>query len=124
VTARRRDRVDPPPGGDDSAASAEGAWDLRFGSNDAAKGWQQVCRHAAGPAHEAWVHMMTTPRQRDHRHHPLRGALATGNLDGRRMERWQVEVTGGGRVWYLIDDDRQTIWVVRAGTGHPRETGG
>ncbi len=40
--------------------------------------------------------MMMTPRQRNHRHHPLRGARATGNLDGRRMGRWQVEVTGVG----------------------------
>ncbi|WP_199737103.1 MULTISPECIES: hypothetical protein [Micromonospora] len=24
--------------------------------------------------------------------------------------------------WYLIDDDRRTVWLVHAGTGHPRET--
>ena len=97
---------------------------MRFGNNDAAKGWEQVCCHAPGPAHDAWVHMMATPRERDQRHHPLRGGLATGCLDGRSMERWQIEVTGGGRVWYLVDDELHTVWLVSAGTGHPKETGG
>jgi len=31
-------------------------------------------------------------------------------------------VTGSARVWYLIDDDRRTIWLVHAGPGHPKAT--
>jgi phosphoglycolate phosphatase-like HAD superfamily hydrolase len=33
---------------------------------------------------------------------------------------WQYEVTGGGRIWYLIDDTRRTAWITYAGTGHPK----
>lgn len=124
MTPRRRDRVDPPGGQRDPASLAEDAYELLFGNNDAAKGWQELCRHAPGPAHDAWVHLRTTPRARDHRHHPLRGSLAVGHLDGRRMERWQIEVTGGARVWYLIDDELRIVWVVHAGTGHPKQTDG
>lgn len=45
------------------------------------------------------------------------GATALENL-----ERWQYEVTGGGRVWYLIDDDNRTAWLIYAGTAHPKAT--
>jgi len=38
------------------------------------------------------------------------------------LEQWQIEVTGGGRIWYLVDDDARTVWLVEAGTGHPRAT--
>ena len=41
---------------------------------------------------------------------------------GETMERWQYEVTGGGRIWYLIDDGRRTAWLVYADTGHPQAT--
>jgi len=56
------------------------------------------------------------------RHHRLKGSLATGVWKGQLYERWQFEVTGGGRIWYLIDDDRRTAWIIYAGTGHPIAT--
>jgi hypothetical protein len=37
------------------------------------------------------------------------------------MPRWQIEVTGGDRIWYLLDVDRHTVWVEYAG-GHPKAT--
>lgn len=38
------------------------------------------------------------------------------------LEQWQIEVTGGGRIWYLVDDAAETVWVVQASCGHPRQT--
>jgi hypothetical protein len=38
------------------------------------------------------------------------------------MPQWQIEVTGAGRIWYLVDDDRKTVWIVEARTGHPKAT--
>jgi hypothetical protein len=38
------------------------------------------------------------------------------------LPRWQVEVTSGGRVRYLLDAERRTAWIVHAGTGHPKAT--
>jgi hypothetical protein len=52
----------------------------------------------------------------------LKGVLETTVLKGERVERWQYEVTGGGRIWYLIDDVNRTAWITYAGTGHPKAT--
>jgi hypothetical protein len=43
-------------------------------------------------------------------------------LGGRVLEQWQYEVTGAGRLWYCIDDDRRTVWLTLAMVGHPKET--
>jgi hypothetical protein len=43
-------------------------------------------------------------------------------VGGAALEQWQYEVTGGGRIWYAIDDDSRTLWITRAGTGHPKQT--
>lgn len=61
---------------------------------------------------------MTEPE----RHHRLKGKLGSAMLKGEPVERWQFEVTGGGRIWYLIDDEARTAWVTYAGTGHPKRT--
>jgi mRNA-degrading endonuclease RelE of RelBE toxin-antitoxin system len=31
-------------------------------------------------------------------------------------------VTGGSRIWYLVDSDQQTVWITYVGTGHPKAT--
>jgi hypothetical protein len=41
---------------------------------------------------------------------------------GETMDRWQIEVTAGGRIWYLLDTDRRTVWIDRASTAHPKAT--
>ena len=38
------------------------------------------------------------------------------------MQQWQIEVTGGGRIWYLVDTRRRVLWIKAAGTAHPKET--
>ena len=38
------------------------------------------------------------------------------------LEQWQYEVTGGGRIWYGIDDKRHLVWLTRAIVGHPTAT--
>jgi hypothetical protein len=57
------------------------------------------------------------------RQHQLKGSLGTGTFDGRSLPRRQYEVTGGGRIWYLVDAERRTVWLQVAGTGHPAATG-
>jgi hypothetical protein len=34
----------------------------------------------------------------------LRGELSRGVFEGMRLPRWQLAVDGGGRVWYLLDE--------------------
>ena len=52
----------------------------------------------------------------------LRGKLATGEYAGRSLDRWEIEVTGGGRIFYLLDREKHTVRVEVAGTGHPAIT--
>ncbi|MFD0225405.1 hypothetical protein ACWGPD_24720 [Streptomyces hirsutus] len=96
MSAGRGDRAAPP--------APDGHWEVRFA--DAAS----AMRTAPGPATE-------TPR-----HHRLKGGLAHGTHRGQTCEQWQIEVTGGGRIWYLLDTARDTCWITFAGTGHPRAT--
>ncbi|WP_247648652.1 hypothetical protein [Saccharomonospora xinjiangensis] len=48
--------------------------------------------------------------------------LAVGRHGGRELPQWQIEVTGGGRIWYLVDEENRTVWLRYAGTGHPKRT--
>jgi len=48
--------------------------------------------------------------------------LATRVVKGRSLDRWQIEVTGAGRIWYLVDHETRTVWIDYAGPGHPRAT--
>jgi hypothetical protein len=97
-------------------------WDFIFGDLRAAKGWEQLCRAAPGPADEAWVAITSHPTRTDQRQHQLKGALATGRYDGSALPQWQYEVTGAGRVWYLVDVASRRLVLTHAGPGHPSET--
>jgi hypothetical protein len=55
------------------------------------------------------------------RHHQLKGSLAHGTHAGRVLPRRQIEVTGGDRIWYLLDAEKRTVWVEYAGA-HPKVT--
>jgi hypothetical protein len=111
---KRRERVAPPP-------SATG-WDLRYGTSDAVDGWEQICSAAPANARVAWEKITEDPRSRTERQHPLRGGLGSREVSGRTMAQWQYEVTAGGRLWYCIDDDRRTVWLMDAMVGHPKAT--
>jgi hypothetical protein len=116
VSPKRGDRAAPPPG--------SGDWDVRFANNDAAKGWDELCRQAPANTLDAWTTMRTDPAPRVERprHHALKGTLSRTTVGGRSLPVWQIEVTGAGRIWYALDVHRRTAWVVLAGTGHPKAT--
>ncbi|WP_211301247.1 hypothetical protein [Murinocardiopsis flavida] len=52
----------------------------------------------------------------------MRGGLATKCVKGESLPQWQLEVTGGGRIWYAVDEGRRLVWISLAGPGHPRAT--
>jgi hypothetical protein len=56
------------------------------------------------------------------RQHQLKGDLATKSVAGEQLEQWQYEVTGGGRIWYVIDDKRKRVVISYAATRHPKQT--
>lgn len=118
MSPKRGDRVAPPAAGD--------LWDLRFATTEAARGWEELCRSVPANALVAFEEL----RNRDDhpsataRHHRLKGDLASAIHGGRSMEQWQYEITSGGRIWYLVDAGRRTLWFKLASTSHPRLTGG
>jgi hypothetical protein len=116
LSPKRGDRAAPPP--------VEGEFDLRFANSTAADGWDQLARQVPGNLRRAYDAIRADPRcaTAPERQHRLKGSLATGMWKGQPHERWQYEVTGAGRIWYLVDDDRGTAWITHAGTGHPSET--
>ena len=63
-----------------------------------------------------------TPRTDSARHSRLRWQLSSVRVGDRQLAHWQIEVTGAGRVWYLVDPDKATIWIDYAGPGHPKAT--
>ena len=99
-------------------------WIVRVANRRVAEGWSALIAQAPENLDRAWVAITTDPRCRDDlgRHHRLRLDLAMVKVDGVELEQWQYEVTGGGRIWFAIDDERRTLWITKAGTGHPRET--
>jgi hypothetical protein len=116
VSPKRGDLVPAPPVGSEYA--------VRFGNNDAAKGWEELCRHAAGNVRRCFEAIMDDPRPHPPtpRQHRLEGKLGTVEYRGRTLERWQFEVTGGGRIWYAVDEEVRTVWMLWAGPGHPKLT--
>jgi hypothetical protein len=116
MSPKRGDRAAPPP--------VDEEFDVRFATSDAARGWEHLGQQAPGNVRRAYEAMRATPRSTANpaRHHRLKGALGTATWKGREYERWQYEVTGGGRIWFFIDDERRTVWITYAGTGHPKPT--
>jgi hypothetical protein len=95
-----------------------------FATNDAAKGWVDLCGQASGNAYEAWARLRTEPAPRvwTARQHPLKGGFATATHRGAALPQWQYEVTAGGRVWYLVDSRLRRVYLTYAGTRHPKAT--
>lgn len=112
----RGDRAAPPP--------VAGEYDVRFANSRAALGWDELGRQAGPSLRRAFDAIRANPRSRSspERQHRLRGSLGTADWKGSHLERWQFEVTGAARIWYLIDDEQRTAWVTHAGTGHPKAT--
>ncbi|MGH3942909.1 MAG: hypothetical protein ACRDTG_30660 [Pseudonocardiaceae bacterium] len=99
-------------------------YDLRFDNAESAKGWDELARAAPANLRRAFEAIRDTPRPvpSTERHHRLHGGLSTANRKGADLEQWQFEVTGSGRIWYLIEDTTRTAWITYAGIGHPKAT--
>ncbi|MGA5817610.1 hypothetical protein ACPC54_07090 [Kitasatospora sp. NPDC094028] len=95
---------------------------MRAADRQAYTGWQQLLKQVPENLDRAWVALTGEPRHVDQRQHPLKGTLGTVKVAGALLEQWQYEVSGGGRIWYAIDDEQRTLWITRAGAGHPRQT--
>src|ERR1700685_4385900 len=108
MSPRRGERVTIPP--------PIGQWEVRFGTSDAADGWEELCRHALPNTRRCLETLRADPQSGagHDRQHRLRGDLATHRHNGRDMDQWEYEVTSGGRVRYVIDDGSRTVLLIYA----------
>ncbi len=116
MSPKRGDRAAPPAIGDE--------FEIRLATTDSCAGWEHLAKQAPGNLRRAYDAIRASPRATTNpdRQHRLKGQLASMVWKGNTLEQWQYEVTGGGRIWYLIDDVQRTVWIVHAGTGHPKIT--
>jgi hypothetical protein len=114
VAPKRGDAVAPP--------AAEGEYEIRFGTSEAAAQWPELCRHFPGNCREAWESMRALPLQRSSKQKPLQGRLATRLIGGLALPQWQFDISSGGRVIYCVDDPRRLVWLVDASAAHPGAT--
>ncbi|MEU0581396.1 hypothetical protein ABZ465_29715 [Streptomyces griseoincarnatus] len=116
MSPKRGDDVAPPP--------VNGEWRLGFATNEAAKGWGELGAEAPGNTSRCFEALRRDPTSRSDpdRQHRLRGRLSTGNLGGRDLPQWEYEVASGGRVRYLVDEARHTVYFVYASPRHPKDT--
>ncbi|HUE57965.1 MAG TPA: hypothetical protein VMO88_00140 [Acidimicrobiales bacterium] len=110
----RGERVPRPP--------SAGQWTLRFTARDVAVDWEKLCSTQPEAARRAYDHLCNDPRSVSERNHRLKGSYASMSYKGRDLERWQHEVTGSGRIWFLIDDEKRTVWLQEVHIGHPKQT--
>ena len=117
MSPKRKDPVAPPTVG--------GEWRVKYCKNEAISGWSELENKASTNLRVAWEIMRDDPGpgpgKPTGRHAQLKGSLAFGTCDGRSLPRWQIEVTSGDRVWYLLDVEKHTVWVEYAGP-HPKVT--
>ncbi|MGY2031301.1 hypothetical protein [Nocardia gipuzkoensis] len=118
MSPKRGDRVAPPAVGEE--------FEVRFATTEACTGWEHLAQHAAASLRRAFDAIRSNPRASANpdRQHRLKGSMGSAVWKGATLERWQYEVTSGGRIWYLIDDEHRTTWITHAGTGHPKATEG
>lgn len=92
MSPKRGDRVAPPPIGDE--------FDIKYAKSTAVTGWEDLVRQAPSNLRRAYDAIRENPRSRTNpeRHHRLKGDLGRTTCKGRPCERWQYEVTGGGRI--------------------------
>lgn len=116
MSPKRGDDVAPPP--------IDGEWRIRYANTATVSGWSDLCSKVPQNTRKAFETIRSDPKppQSADRHHRLKGSLAFIMHGGVRMDHWQYEVTGGGRIWYYIDDAKRTVWLDYAGLGHPKAT--
>jgi hypothetical protein len=116
VSAKRGDRAAPPP--------RPGGFTIRFATNDAAKGWEELCRQTPSNLRTAYDAIESTPcpDPSTSRRHQLKGSLSSDTHAGQELPQWQYEVTAGGRIWYLVDVAKRICWIKFASTSHPKLT--
>jgi len=81
-----------------------GSWVIVARSAKVEAAWEQFANQAAGECNRVYDQLETEPDRDDgDRQHPLTNDAGKGTFDGKTYQRWQIDVTSGGRIWYFMD---------------------
>jgi hypothetical protein len=70
-----------------------------------AEDWDRWAKQEPNALAAAYDQLATDPTQFSSRQRKLEGrTMGTGVYEGKRFDRWQYEVTNGGRIFYFVDD--------------------
>ena len=86
----------------------------------AVRGWKDLAATRRSALADAWDLLTADPTRTSPTMHTLRGDLQFVAHGGRTHEQWQLELPGGARIWYYVDDS--TVYLVKAHTRHPNQT--
>lgn len=114
--SKRKDAAIRPP--------KNGEWIIRHATTEAAHGWDNLCTQIPGVLATLFDKLTSDPRTIDNidRQGLLKGQLAVTTVNGSQFPQWQYELPGGGRIWYVIDDQKRTVWLTKVTARHPNET--
>ena len=114
-------------------------WSIEAINGRAAEDWNKLAAVEPNALAAAYDQLSTNPVAVSSRQMRLKGSLATGTFEGRVFDRWQYEVTAGGRIWYFADGPaeggrrdperkgrgprpRRRVLIEAVSIGHPKAT--
>lgn len=95
-------------------------WEVVAADKGVAEDWDRYANQEANALATAYDQLSTNPTEFSSRQKKLEGkTYGTGAYGGKTYDRWQYEVTGGGRIFYFVDDPTSggTKKVERTGRG-------
>lgn len=109
-----------------------GSWHVGARSKKVAADWAELCHQVSGEGQRVYDQLQSDPQHDDgDRQHPLYGTQGRGTFQGREFQRWQIDITSGGRIWYFIDPTpfgagqrrrAGTVIIDAVHAGHPKQT--
>jgi len=82
-----------------------GEWEVVAADNGVAQAWELWAKQEPNALAAVYDQLTSNPRDFSSRQKKLEGKTwGTGVYDGKILDRWQYEVTAGGRIFYFVDD--------------------
>lgn len=100
-------------------------WVIKPVSRRAQKEWEQASTENPDLMTVERERLLTRPLDRSanpRRTHVLQGKLGERNIGGVKLQQWQHELAGAGRIWYCPDKDARIVWITAVSLSHPKAT--
>lgn len=115
-------------------------WQILAADKGVAEDWDRWAKQEPNALAVAYDQLATNPTQFSSRQRKLEGsAMGTGVYEGKTLDRWQYEVTSGGRIFYFVDEPagggnrqperkgrgsrpRRRVIIEAVHPGHPKQT--